>query len=94
MPEKDDGPYGHEADLRDALDQAMNTLCESVIYAGRNGDYVPDTAVIALETARIVAVERRPYGEASRTAVERCGTNEESVMRWAEQFVEGFYGRR
>ncbi len=68
MTEKDDRHNGHEANLRDALDQAMATLCESVIAASRDGDYVPDTAVIALETTRMVALERRPYGEASRTA--------------------------
>ena len=84
----------HDEDLRDALDQAMNTLCGSVIFAGRNSDCVPDTAVVALETARILALERRPYGEASRVAVRRCGTDEESIVRWAEEFVEGFYGRR
>lgn len=94
VTEKDDRRNGHEADLRDALDQAMNTLCGSVIFAGRNGDCVPDTAVVALETARIVALERWPYGEASRAAVRRCGTDEESIVRWAEEFVEGFYGRR
>lgn len=48
---KDDRRNGHEADLRDALDQAINTLCESVITVSRDSDYVPDIAVIALETA-------------------------------------------
>ena len=51
---------------------------------------MPRPAVVYPETARIIALEGLSFEEARASAVERVGTSDEQVVRWADEFLDAW----
>ncbi len=83
----------HQRQWWSALDLTVHSLAFHVVREHKDGRGMPRPAVLYLETARMIALEGLGFEEAKRLAVERVGTGNERVVRWAEEFPDAWANR-
>lgn len=93
MSEESGGRMEHQRQMWSALDLTAHGLAFYIVHERKYLWGAPGPAVLYLETARIIAIEGLGYEEAWRLAVERVGTSDEEVVRWAEKFLEAWADR-